>query len=56
MLFPDYLEVRNQAVYYIIKSYILSGMTTEAEMHLLQYTNDLSQEQILELNQLLVEG
>ncbi len=53
MLFPEFKDVRSQAVYYIIKSYHLSGMATEAEMHLIQWTSELNKEHILELNKLL---
>ena len=53
LLFPEFPDIRRQAIYYYIKAEIESGAITEAEMHIIQYIKELDANSLIELNQLL---
>jgi tetratricopeptide (TPR) repeat protein len=53
LLFPEYSDIRKPAIYHTIKAQFLSGATTEAEMLLLQYAQELDSADVEELNELL---
>ncbi|MCK9310589.1 MAG: hypothetical protein M0P99_09985, partial [Candidatus Cloacimonetes bacterium] len=53
LLFPEFPDIRRQAIYYYIKAEIESGAITEAEMHIIQYNKELDANSLIELNQLL---
>jgi tetratricopeptide (TPR) repeat protein len=55
MLFPDFPDVLDDAVYYMVLSYLKSGAKEEAQMHLWDYSPHLSEEHLTELNSLLQE-
>ncbi|MDD2228324.1 MAG: tetratricopeptide repeat protein [Candidatus Cloacimonetes bacterium] len=53
LLFPEFPDIRKRAIYYVIKAEIESGAITEAEMHSIQYSKELDENILAELNQLL---
>ncbi len=55
LLFPEYKDVRAQAINFTIQAQVLTGAVTEAEMTLNQYLDDLSPEVVNELSG-MIEG
>jgi outer membrane protein assembly factor BamD (BamD/ComL family) len=53
LLFPEFTDVRKQALYNTIVAQYRYGAYTEAEMLLLQYASEMDSEDVQELNQLL---